>query len=140
MADSLFGKILIANDGSEGARKALAAAIELAQRYESELHVITVEEHLPQHQGSIIGGELRTKTRVADHLRLITIQKGGDREVGTRHSEDRLPCRPCLLSGRLFRVRGCPGGGARIAKVLRLKGQRLGVARFGGLGSGRSAV
>lgn len=42
MANSLFGKILVANDGSEGARKALAAAIEWAHIYEAELHVVPV--------------------------------------------------------------------------------------------------
>lgn len=76
MANSLFGKILVANDGSEGARKALAAAIEFAQAYEAELHVITVEEHLPQHQGSIVSGELRSKTQAADYIARTTIQAG----------------------------------------------------------------
>jgi nucleotide-binding universal stress UspA family protein len=76
MADSLFSKILVANDGSEGARKALAVAIELAQRYEADLHVITAEEHLPQHQGSVGGGELRSKSHAADYLRNTMIQAG----------------------------------------------------------------
>jgi nucleotide-binding universal stress UspA family protein len=76
MANSLFGKILVANDGSEGARKALAAAIELAQIYEAEMHVVTVEERLPQHEGSVICGELRSKTEAADYLRRTTIQAG----------------------------------------------------------------
>ena len=57
----LFRNILVANDGSEGSRKALVAAIDLAQIYDAELHVLTVEEHLPQHQGSVIGGEFRPK-------------------------------------------------------------------------------
>ncbi len=76
MANSLFGRILVANDGSKGARKALAAAIELAQRYEAELHVITVEEHLPQHQGSVISGELRSKAQASDYLAKTVIQAG----------------------------------------------------------------
>jgi nucleotide-binding universal stress UspA family protein len=71
-----FCKILVANDGSEGARKAFVAAIELAQIYEAELHVVTVEEHLPQHQGSVISGELRPKTQTADYLQNVVIGAG----------------------------------------------------------------
>ena len=40
----MFRKILIANDGSDGAFKALAAAIDIAERYQSDLHMVCVEE------------------------------------------------------------------------------------------------
>ena len=40
----MYRKILIANDGSEGAAKALATAIELARRIKASLHMISVEE------------------------------------------------------------------------------------------------
>ncbi len=40
----MFHRILIANDGSEGGNKALAAAIELARRLRAELHMVCVEE------------------------------------------------------------------------------------------------
>jgi nucleotide-binding universal stress UspA family protein len=40
----MFGKILQANDGSDRAFKALAVALDLARRYQSELHMICVEE------------------------------------------------------------------------------------------------
>jgi nucleotide-binding universal stress UspA family protein len=46
----LFRKVLVANDRSEGTRKALMAANELAQIYEAELYDLTVEEHLPQYR------------------------------------------------------------------------------------------
>ena len=72
----LIWNILVANDGSEEARKALMAAIELAQIYEAKLHIVTVEEHLPQHQGSVIGGELRPKAQAAEYLRRTMIQAG----------------------------------------------------------------
>ena len=39
-----FRRILAANDGSENAFKALAAACDLAARYQAELHVVLVEE------------------------------------------------------------------------------------------------
>ena len=40
----MFHKILIANDGSEGAGRALSAAIKLAKLLDAELHMISVEE------------------------------------------------------------------------------------------------
>jgi nucleotide-binding universal stress UspA family protein len=40
----MFRKILIANDGSDGAAKALAAALKLAHRHRIKLHMICVEE------------------------------------------------------------------------------------------------
>jgi nucleotide-binding universal stress UspA family protein len=48
----LFRRILIANDGSEGAFKALGVALDLAKRYRAELHMISVEE-LPHFPASI---------------------------------------------------------------------------------------
>jgi len=48
----VYKRILVANDGSPGAAKALAAAIELAQRTDAELHMIAVEE-LPRFPASI---------------------------------------------------------------------------------------
>ena len=40
----MFKKILIANDGSEGAGRALSVAIGLAKAHGAELHMISVEE------------------------------------------------------------------------------------------------
>jgi nucleotide-binding universal stress UspA family protein len=48
----MFNKILVANDGSEGAARALSAAIKLAKLYDAELHMISVEE-LPAFPASI---------------------------------------------------------------------------------------
>jgi nucleotide-binding universal stress UspA family protein len=39
----MYQKILVANDGSPGALKALAAAIALAKRDGAALHMVTVE-------------------------------------------------------------------------------------------------
>ena len=49
----MFRRILVANDGSEGAKKALAMAIDLAKRYQAELHSISVEEHLPHYAAAV---------------------------------------------------------------------------------------
>ena len=48
----MHSKILHAQDGSEGALKALVEAIELAKLYEAELHTISVEE-IPHYAGTV---------------------------------------------------------------------------------------
>jgi|SRR5882724_648137 len=48
----MYKKILIANDGSEGAAAALTTAIALAKRLQSSLHMICVEE-MPQFPTSV---------------------------------------------------------------------------------------
>jgi nucleotide-binding universal stress UspA family protein len=45
----MFAKILAANDGSPGARRALELATQLAARFGAELHTISVEEGLPHY-------------------------------------------------------------------------------------------
>jgi nucleotide-binding universal stress UspA family protein len=49
----MFKKILIANDGSEGAKHALKVAIDLAKKYDAELHSISVEEGVPHYAATI---------------------------------------------------------------------------------------
>ncbi len=49
----MFKKILIANDGSAGARLALRVAVDLAKRYGAELHSISVEEGIPHYAATI---------------------------------------------------------------------------------------
>jgi nucleotide-binding universal stress UspA family protein len=49
----MYKKILIANDGSEGAKKALGVAIDLANKYSAELHSISVEEGVPHYAATI---------------------------------------------------------------------------------------
>jgi len=57
----MFTKILVANDGSENAKKALQVAIELAQRYGAQLQTISVEEHLP-HYAATVGEVLEERS------------------------------------------------------------------------------
>ena len=53
----MFSKILHANDGSEGASKALEVALSLARHYRSELHMVSVEEMpwLPGTREEVLG-------------------------------------------------------------------------------------
>ena len=53
----MFKKILIANDGSEGAFKALGAALSLARSHKAQLHMICVEETqwIPGSREEVIG-------------------------------------------------------------------------------------
>ena len=48
----MFRRIIVANDGSDGGRRALAMACDLAKRHRSSLHMISVEE-LPNFPASI---------------------------------------------------------------------------------------
>jgi nucleotide-binding universal stress UspA family protein len=53
----MFKKILIANDGSEGAFTALDAALRLAHSHKAQLHMISVEEiqWIPGSREEVIG-------------------------------------------------------------------------------------
>jgi nucleotide-binding universal stress UspA family protein len=61
----MFSNILHANDGSDRAFKALAAALDLSRRYQAELHMICVEEipNLPTTIDEIVEERLE-----ADHF------------------------------------------------------------------------
>jgi nucleotide-binding universal stress UspA family protein len=61
----MFRKILIANDGSDGAARALSAAIKLAKEQDAELHMISVEE-LPRFPASV--DELIEEKSEANHV------------------------------------------------------------------------
>ena len=67
----MFRKVLVGNDGSEGAKKALQAAIDLATRYDAELHEICIEEHLP-HYAATIGEVVEAKQEATDYFRQVT--------------------------------------------------------------------
>ena len=66
----MFRKILVAIDGSEGANKALRAAIDVAKHYEADLHSISIEEHLP-HYAATVGEVLEAKQEAAEYFRRV---------------------------------------------------------------------
>ena len=49
----MFKKMLVAFDGSEGAKRALAVGIRMAQIHQAELWALAVEEKLPKFSGTI---------------------------------------------------------------------------------------
>ena len=61
----MYRKLLIANDGSEGAQKALTAAIYLAKRFRARLHMLSVEE-LPRFPTTV--DEIREEEQEASRL------------------------------------------------------------------------
>lgn len=77
----MFRKIVTANDGSEGAGRALSAAIKLAKKHDAELHMVSVEE-LPQFPASV--DELVEEKAEANHFfeAVIARAKGQAQAMG----------------------------------------------------------
>jgi nucleotide-binding universal stress UspA family protein len=67
----MFRKILVAYDGSEGAKGALKVGIGLAKSLGAELRSISVEEHLP-HYAATVGEVQDAKERVDEYFRVLT--------------------------------------------------------------------
>lgn len=66
----MFGKIVLAYDGSEGSKRALRRACELAKAGGSELWAIAVLEHLPRYAASV--GEVEeTQAQGREFLRQV---------------------------------------------------------------------
>jgi len=79
----MFKKILIANDGSEGAFKALAAALQLAHSYKARAHMICVEE-IPWMLGGSSREEAVSEKEMADRKFAEVVAKAEDE--ARRHS------------------------------------------------------
>jgi nucleotide-binding universal stress UspA family protein len=60
----------VAIDGSDGAKKALTTAIDLAKRYGADLHPISIEERLP-HYAATVGEVLEAKQEAVDYFRRV---------------------------------------------------------------------
>jgi nucleotide-binding universal stress UspA family protein len=60
----MYRRILVAYDGSAGARRALTTAVDLAAGWGSELGVLWVEEHLPHYAATV--GEIDEEKAVQD--------------------------------------------------------------------------
>jgi nucleotide-binding universal stress UspA family protein len=72
----MYSRILIANDGSPGAARALNAAIELSRRLHTALHMVCVEE-LPRFPATVdeVIEESSAAQRVFDEVILLARQQ-----------------------------------------------------------------
>jgi nucleotide-binding universal stress UspA family protein len=69
----MYKRILVAYDGSDGARAALTQGIALAKALGAELSCILVEEHLPHYAASI--SEVKAaKEEIDEHFRALAKQ------------------------------------------------------------------
>jgi len=84
----MFQKILIANDGSPGAKKALRAAIDLAKRYGVDLYSISVEEDLPKYAATV-GEVIEAQMKKSEYFRKINEEAKAEaaREGVVLHSD-----------------------------------------------------
>jgi nucleotide-binding universal stress UspA family protein len=89
----MYRKILVANDGSPGALKALVGAIEMAKRDDAALHMITVEE-LPRFPASI--DEVEEEKAEANHrlAPVIAAARAQAQAVGVALETHLLPGHP----------------------------------------------
>lgn len=72
----MYEKILIANDGSDGAARALAHAIKLAHRLKVVLHMISVEElpRVPATIDEVVEGKLEENHRFEQVIAQAQVQ------------------------------------------------------------------
>ena len=69
----MFKRILVAYDGSDGARVALARGIELAKALGAEVASVSVEEHLPHYAASL--SEVKAaKEQIDEYFRRLAKQ------------------------------------------------------------------
>ncbi len=87
----MFRKILVGLDGSEAARHALERALDLAALCQAEVHLLSVEEHLPAYAATV--GEAMEEERFEhNYFRRIqheARQRGAER--GIRVTSEILP-------------------------------------------------
>lgn len=90
----MFRKILVGLDGSDAARHALTSALDLAALTGAELHVVSVEEHLPAYAATV--GEVQDEDRF-EHAYFKPVQAEARRlaaERGVRITAEVTPDTP----------------------------------------------
>jgi len=102
----MFTKILVANDGSEGARHAVEVACDLAARYDAELHSITVEEDLPRYAATFDEVDAAKERRDRYFEQLITEEEAIAAAAG-------VALQPHVIAGHEVEtiIRFCTEGG-----------------------------
>jgi nucleotide-binding universal stress UspA family protein len=69
----MFSKILVANDGSDGGKKALVAAITIAARFSSELESVSVKEK-PSHFAETVGEVMEEQEEADKYFVRVTAE------------------------------------------------------------------
>jgi nucleotide-binding universal stress UspA family protein len=67
----MFQKILVGLDGSEGSKKALAAAIAIAKKFGGELQSISVKER-PSHYAATVGEVMEGQDEINKFFARVT--------------------------------------------------------------------
>src|SRR5208282_5980334 len=73
----MFTKILVAHDGSEGAKKALTAAIILATKFGAELQSVSVKER-PSHFAETVGEVMEQQEEAAKFFARVTAEAAAE--------------------------------------------------------------
>lgn len=86
----MYRRILVAYDGSAGARKALDVGLDLAQRLGADLATLAVEERLPHYAATVgeMAEEKASRDRYFADLQAEVSERGQDRGLAT-HTEVR---------------------------------------------------
>ena len=97
----MYRKILVANDGSPGAMKALAAAIQMAKRDGAALHMLTVEE-MPRFPATI--DEIEEEKTEANHrlIPVVEAARSQARAAGIAIETHLVPGHPVHAIGALI--------------------------------------
>jgi len=79
----MFKKILLAYDGSDGAKRALEAGLSLAKLHGAQLWALAVEEHLPRFSGTI--DEVQEEKAFANQYygKILAEAKAAAKEMGS---------------------------------------------------------
>ena len=103
----MFRKILVGLDGSDAARHALMSALDLAALTGAELHVVSVEEHLPAYAATV--GEVQDEDRF-EHAYFKPVQAEARRlasERGVRLAAEVTPGHAAQVLTRRAAETGC---------------------------------
>ncbi|HUL71447.1 MAG TPA: universal stress protein [Gemmatimonadales bacterium] len=103
----MFHRILVGLDGSEGGRRALESAVELAALCHADMLIVSVEEKLPAYAATV--GEVEDEERY-EHDYFGPIQRDAQQLAesrGVRIHLEVVPGHPAVALARLAAERGC---------------------------------
>jgi len=118
----MFRRLLVAYDGSAGAKRALETAVDLARRDDATLFGLVIASHLPRYGATV--GEVEEERLYGEQEGARLLEDGvGLRRPARRPAGDREPARPSRAGDR-------PGGPGAPGRPDRARAQRA----FGGVG------